>query len=322
MNAELQVSISIIIPVYKGIKFLHAALESVRAQTFTNWECICVDDGSKDGSGQLADQIALEDERIRVIHQNNGGTSVARNTGMAAAQGKYLAFLDEDDIYHPKYLENLYFAAEKYGGDITTCEMVQFNENGMPVFNSLSEDEWICADRDGIRELISHWYEGIPFEIWRSLYRADIFKTCKFPDGVRVEQDLQWLYLNIFKCRKYVKSKWAGYGWRASSIGGFLNPDVDSCISLLKTYAMILSKYNSDMNFSQAQFDEFKLRMMYNLDRNVRVPIFNGMKFEHNKIKAFRIAVESLYEYGVDIRKILRLKKRIKWQLFLKFGWR
>jgi hypothetical protein len=76
------------------------------------------------------------------------------------------------------------------------------------------------------------------------------------------------------------------------------------------------------MNFSQAQFDEFKLRMMYNLDRNVRVPIFNGMKFKRNKIKAFRIAVESLYEYGVDIRRILRLKKRIKWQLFLKFGWR
>lgn len=322
MDAKYKIEISIIVPVYKGIKFLRAALESVKAQTFTDWECICVDDGAKDGSGELADKIAREDDRIRVIHQPNGGTSVARNTGMAAARGKYLAFLDEDDLYHPCYLERLYTAAEEYQADITACEMVKFAEDATPEFSGAEDVQWQLADADGIRELLSHWYEGIPFEIWRSLYRTDVFAKCRFPEGVRVEQDLQWLYLNIFKCRKYVHTKWQGYWWRQSSIGGFLNPDVESCISLMRTYYEILERYDSELGFTQAQFDEFKLRMEYNIDRNVRVPMLGSMKYTREKLREFRKAAFALREYGVDVCHVLRLKKRMLWRLFLFLGWR
>ena len=110
--------ISIVVPVYKGVRFLRAALESVKAQTFRDWECVCVDDGSKDGSGALADEIAREDARIRVIRQPNGGTSVARNTALQAVRGRYVAFLDEDDLYHPRMLETLRAAAEATGADV------------------------------------------------------------------------------------------------------------------------------------------------------------------------------------------------------------
>ena len=316
------VDISIIVPVYKGIKFLRAALESVKAQTFQDWECICVDDGAKDGSGALADEIAATDDRIRVIHQKNGGTSVARNTGMAAARGKYLAFLDEDDLYHPRFLETLYSAAENYGADIASCEMTKFPEDIKPEMPNNGESDWSCFDREGVKELLSHWYEGIPFEIWRSLYRTDVFGACKFPEGVRVEQDLKWLYMNIFKCRKYVSTKWSGYFWRQSSIGGFLNPDVGSCISLLHTYCEILSKFSAEAGFTDSQFAEFRLRMEHNINRNIREPIFNGMEFERGRLPEFRKGLASLRAYGVDVCHILHLKKRLKWLMFIWLGWR
>ena len=314
--------ISIIVPVYKGIKFLRAALESVKTQTFQNWECICVDDGAKDGSGNLADEIAATDDRICVIHQKNGGTSVARNTGMAAARGKYFAFLDEDDLYHPHFLETLYSAAEKYGADIASCEMTKFPEDVNPKMQSNSEVVWSCFDKEGVKELLSRLYNGVPFEIWRSLYRADVFGACKFPERVRVEQDLKWLYMNIFKCRKYVCTKWSGYFWRQSSIGGYLNPDVDSCLSLLHTYCEILSKFSAEAGFSDSQFAEFKLQIEHNINRNVREPIFNGMKFDRGKLPEFRNGLASLRAYGVDVRHILCLKKRFKWIMFTWFGWR
>lgn len=314
--------ISIIVPVYKGMKFLNAALASVKAQTFHDWECICVDDGAKDGSGALADEIASTDDRIRVIHQKNGGTSVARNTGMAAAKGKYLAFLDEDDLYHPCYLETLYSAAEEYGADITSCEMTKFPESDFPEMSHQETISWQCFDRNGITELISHCYNGIPFEIWRSLYRTDIFGNCKFPEGIRVEQDLKWLYMNIFKCRKYVRTKWSGYFWRQSSIGGYLNPDTESCLSLLRTYRDILSKFIQEAGFTDTQLAEFKSWIEFNINLNVRTPIFNGMKFDKNRLPELRKSLSALRAYGVDICHILRPKKRLKWKMFTWFGWR
>lgn len=314
--------ISIIVPVYKGMKFLNAALASVKAQTFHDWECICVDDGAKDGSGALADEIASTDDRIRVIHQKNGGTSVARNTGMAAAKGKYLAFLDEDDLYHPCYLETLYSAAEEYGADITSCEMTKFPESDFPEMSHQETISWQCFDRNGITELISHCYNGIPFEIWRSLYRTDIFGACKFPEGIRVEQDLKWLYMNIFKCRKYVRTKWSGYFWRRTSAGGSLNPDTESCLSLLRTYGDILSKFIEEAGFTDSQLAEFKSWVEFAINLHIRTPIFNGMKFDKNRLPELRKLLSALRAYGVDICHILRPKKRLKWTMFTWFGWR
>jgi glycosyltransferase involved in cell wall biosynthesis len=81
-------SISVITPVYKGVRFLRKTFASMQTQTFQDWEWILVDDESKDGSGALVDEFAASDARLRVIHQKNGGTSVARNTALAAARGK------------------------------------------------------------------------------------------------------------------------------------------------------------------------------------------------------------------------------------------
>lgn len=100
-------TISIIIPVYRVEKYLHRCLDSVLAQSYTDWECICINDGSPDNSGIIIDEYATKDSRIHVIHQKNGGVSTARNNGISLAKGDWICFIDSDDWVAPDYLMNL-----------------------------------------------------------------------------------------------------------------------------------------------------------------------------------------------------------------------
>lgn len=96
---------SIIIPVYNVAAYLRECLDSVLGQSFADWEVICVDDGSTDGSGAILDEYAARDERFRIIHQPNAGVSAARNAGLETARGEWLWFVDADDAVHPDALE-------------------------------------------------------------------------------------------------------------------------------------------------------------------------------------------------------------------------
>lgn len=98
--------VSVIVPVYKAEKYLRRCVDSILAQTFTDWECILVDDGCPDGSGALCDEYADKDSRIKVIHKENEGVGAARNTGLENAKGNYVAFVDSDDFCENTYLEN------------------------------------------------------------------------------------------------------------------------------------------------------------------------------------------------------------------------
>jgi len=97
--------VTIVVPVYNGEQFLPACIESICAQTWTDFECVMVNDGSSDGSGAICDEVSRRDSRFRVIHQENGGLSRARNAGMRVSRGEYYLFLDADDTIHPRLLE-------------------------------------------------------------------------------------------------------------------------------------------------------------------------------------------------------------------------
>lgn len=109
---------SIIIPVYNVAPYLRECLDSVLAQTYTDWEAICVDDGSTDGSGAILDEYAEKDKRVKVIHQKNQGVAKAREVGLAAAKGEYIGWVDSDDTIEPEHFEKLYQAAEIGGYDL------------------------------------------------------------------------------------------------------------------------------------------------------------------------------------------------------------
>ena len=110
--------ISVVVPVYNSERHVRSTLASVLAQTHVDWECVCVDDGSTDGSGAALDAHAAMDPRFRVIHQANGGEGAARNAGMDAATGEIVAFLDSDDVWHPETLRLVAETRLKTGADV------------------------------------------------------------------------------------------------------------------------------------------------------------------------------------------------------------
>ena len=112
-------TVSIIMPVYKVEDYVARAIESIQAQTFTDWELLIVDDGSPDGSGAICDRYAAEDDRITVFHQENAGAPAARNLAMDHASGKYYYFIDSDDWAEPEMLEEMVALAEHDGAQLT-----------------------------------------------------------------------------------------------------------------------------------------------------------------------------------------------------------
>lgn len=111
-------TISVVMPVYNAERFVRFALDSVMQQTYSDWECVCVDDGSADGSGAILDEYAAKDVRFRVVHQANGGEGAARNAGMDLATGEIVAFLDSDDVWHPEVLRLIAATREATGADV------------------------------------------------------------------------------------------------------------------------------------------------------------------------------------------------------------
>lgn len=125
---NMSVAISIIVPIYKVEKTLRKALDSILAQTFTNYELILVNDGSPDNCPVICEEYAAKDPRIKLINKENGGLSSARNAGLAIAEGEYTIFIDSDDYVDAEGLDKLYATAINENADITICDLYQEDE--------------------------------------------------------------------------------------------------------------------------------------------------------------------------------------------------
>lgn len=175
-------AISLIVPIYKAEAFLHKCVSSILEQSFSDWELILVDDGSPDGSGALCDKLAEEDARIRVIHQENGGVSAARNRGMKAATGTFLAFADADDWLPPDALETLHTAAAQAGADSAGGGHWRVEISGERVLEPGALPAGVYAPpemRAGIVDRLLGRRLGKPGEVlngfvWRFLFSRDI----------------------------------------------------------------------------------------------------------------------------------------------------
>ena len=147
--------LSIIVPVYKVENYLQKCIDSILAQTFTDFELILVEDGSPDGCPALCDAAAAKDARIRVLHQKNGGLSAARNAGLDVARGEWIGFVDSDDYIAPEMYETLYKAVQNTGADLALCDYAAVDEAGIPVHRACTADLY----RAGTAEK-SHEYDG------------------------------------------------------------------------------------------------------------------------------------------------------------------
>lgn len=183
--------ISVIVPVYKVEQWLPACVDSLLAQEFLNFELLLVDDGSPDGCPELCEAYAQKDERVRVIHRQNGGLSAARNTGIAAARGKYLAFVDSDDVVAPDYLSKMLEAAQGSDADMVVAGFCEMQQDGTIAENAgryLAEQPGTF----GGRELLAQFFGpgAIYYTVaWNKLYRAALWQSLRYPEGILHEDD-------------------------------------------------------------------------------------------------------------------------------------
>ena len=176
--------ISVIIPVYNVENYLRESLDCLRNESFQDAEFILVDDGSKDSSPAICDEYAESDGRFRVIHQRNGGPARARNTGMDAATGKWICFMDSDDLLRPGSLQKMYDMAQGYDVLIHGTEFIGDYDTVPEWIADASKVEDKVVEDFSVGDIFSH--RGCGPVLWLHFVRADLIQK----DHLRIDEDL------------------------------------------------------------------------------------------------------------------------------------
>lgn len=190
--------ISVIIPVYNKAKYLENLLSDLLKQTFSDYECILIDDGSTDNSGEICDDFSRVDSRFKTFHLHNGGVSNARNYGMEKSKGDYLTFVDADDRLYPEYLENLFYC---------------INENEVDFVISGVEKYWDATDKKAYirvplvgkysKESVIPYFaqiqndSGIFGFCVSKIFRKSLVKDVRFDSNIVLAEDFDF-YLKVY----------------------------------------------------------------------------------------------------------------------------
>lgn len=204
------VTISIIVPVYNARDRLIPCLDSIRSQVMRDYECILVDDGSTDGSAHLLDDYAKKDSRFRVIHQRNSGVGRARNTGLEAAGGTYITFVDSDDTIAPGYLENMLHQIgdrDLLISGFTMCRGEQRESIGL-----------VTGD-PSVENMAAAMQAGLLNSCWGKLYRTELFRDLRFSEAILWGEDTAYLMLCLCRTKRIVFAPLYDYFYTYSTTG-------------------------------------------------------------------------------------------------------
>ena len=183
--------VSIIVPVYQVENYIRQCIDSILVQTFTDFELILVDDGSKDRSGKICDEYAVLDQRVKVIHKENGGLSDARNCGMDQAVGNYFMFVDSDDYIAPTMLEYLYKALMNKEADIAVCNFLHFFEEDRKRDFSTNIQSEVLSGAEIFYSRKNERVYGIWTVAWNKLYKRETLGNVRFRFG-KYHEDEFW----------------------------------------------------------------------------------------------------------------------------------
>lgn len=189
--------ISVIVPVYNVEKFICRCIDSILAQTFTDWELILIDDGSKDASGRICDEYAAKVERIRVFHKENGGVSSARNLGLDHARGEWITFIDSDDYIEENFLKSF---EGNLDADLIIGSAVSLdNEKGtFEVVSSPSEGLYIFPSTISS----SLFSKSIFHSPWGKLFRKECIGNLRFDTKMKTGEDTHFVFCFLGRIKR------------------------------------------------------------------------------------------------------------------------
>lgn len=206
--------ITIIIPVYNTPKYLDQCLKSVLEQTYTDWECIVVDDGSTDNCGEICNEWAEKDSRFIIIHQKNQGVSAARNHGIEKSKGEYICFIDSDDWVGPDYLNHLQSGIKD--GEIDMVVTGAILESSKPKIHAPHQNCIIKVKSEHTKTFIEH--VELFYGPWAKLYKSAIIKSnhITFPEGLSFGEDTTFVFSYLQYVNDINLAPFADYHYRIS----------------------------------------------------------------------------------------------------------
>ena len=289
--------ISIIIPVYNVEKYLKECVDSVRKQTYKNLEIILIDDGSKDNSGKLCDELSKEDNRIKVIHKENGGLSDARNVGIENATGEYIQFIDSDDFVEKDMIEILYNDICQGKADVSMCSLYLYKDGEKTTDASYKKE--IFNKEQVLKEILLD--ERVRSYAWNKMFKKSLFESIRFPKG-KVFEDIYTMSPIFQKANKIVFNDIPLYYYRQREgsilhnqtnelrleyikAAMFVNKDIEKNFPNLKDFcayniAHITIKTYNDIGFF-GMFDLMEEEMVINLYEETK------KIFENKELEAF-----------------------------------
>lgn len=286
--------ISVIVPVYNVEKYLKICLDSILTQSFDGkFEVIVVDDGSKDRSAEIADSYGIL-PNVHVIHQANGGLSAARNTGLRSSHGKYVMFVDSDDMIGPAYLEAMYCRLVGSSADYVTSTFRYMSDDGI-----VGEEE---SDR-------ASWM--VP---WGRLYRREVWNRLGFPVGAWYEDLIHPLWIDSF-FKDEPCYDLSGYYYRIRP--GSIMQSTPTSVKGLDSYWVLdeLISYRSELGISYSQEDFDRIFPLFGplllgrtvaLDNSARKTMFACCCETFNSIDEFKTKGTTLNGRWRDIERSLR----------------
>lgn len=299
--------ISIIVPVYNASAYLDQCIKSILKQTIQHIEIILVDDGSTDSSGLLCDVYQQMDRRIRVLHQNNGGSVSARKAGLNIANGKYIGFVDSDDYIEADMYQRLYSKIKEYQVDFVHSGMITGNEK-------------ICNYEEGVVELSAidkaefisknlFLSQTMSYSLWSKLFKAELIKDAFMclPNEQSYGEDLLCLCSYILKCNRFYMLKEAFYHYRIHD-GSLSHRDwLELGIEEAKLYSHIMQflKVNGLLNICG---DSVKKRYKRRILQAMEIDPSNGIEVLHyllpnsyiEKIKGKKVVLYGAGAVGKD----------------------
>ena len=295
--------ISVIVPVYNVAEYLAKCLLSITRQTYKNLEIILVDDGSTDVSGEICDQFAASDDRIKVFHQNNMGLSGARNTGLNQATGRYIFFCDSDDFLVEDALDIMVRKLLNDHADIVACGIAKVYDGALgknkkeEIFTDLRPGRW--SGHESVIQMMRS--NNICTVAWNKLYRRELFKDVRFPVSVYNEDEAS-VYKLLYKAGivSYIPNALYKYYQRNDSI---MHEDLQG-------------RYHFFLQASLDRIDYFHKHDESDLEEHSRITLLEWIKYTYRNIDDPHTKKELIKAYKENITfqnvpKVMGIKKNI-----------
>lgn len=309
-------AVSILIPVYNAENYISECLNALQSQTFQDFEIICLNDGSTDNSLNILKDWSENFTKLKIINQENNGVAVARNRLIKEAKGKYIAFVDADDIVSEDYLFKLYKAAEKEKADIVKCFFEEISADGNTKTTAHCSHIFYKKPENNLKDrFICGYYDSV---VWGKLFRSDMLRKNKlsFLPG-HIAEDFPFVILSFLSASNIIIVKEALYYYRKGLSNAITSDNRKMAIDILHNLLNLYDKLNERKLFHQGVPDEWIKAVVWSICRFRKFP---------PKIRKESVSLQQYVwkkaEYSIkQCSLIYRIRWGILFYLVKIFGW-